>query len=211
MVKQERALRTRRSLIQAAAKCFDRHGYDRTSLAGVSAAAGVTKGALSFHFSSKGDLANAVEGEAYAITRDAIAAAAAPAGRPALQAVIDVTHILGRLLEHDAVARAGVRLSREREHSSPEPPDWRRAWEPTVRGLLCQARHDHSLRPGADVPTIETMVACLVLGTELVGRRRPGRTSPGNSEFITNVWRLILPEISPVETLSKLRAEDAVG
>ncbi|MEU8792974.1 TetR/AcrR family transcriptional regulator [Streptomyces sp. NPDC048643] len=60
MTRQERAVRTREALIEAAAHLFDRDGYEVTSLAAVTAKAQVSAGALYFHFATKADLANAV-------------------------------------------------------------------------------------------------------------------------------------------------------
>ncbi|MFG2313276.1 TetR family transcriptional regulator [Streptomyces sp. NPDC048566] len=60
MTRQERAVRTREALIEAAARLFDQDGYEVTSLAAVTALAGVSAGALYFHFATKADLADAV-------------------------------------------------------------------------------------------------------------------------------------------------------
>ncbi|MEW2040835.1 TetR family transcriptional regulator [Streptomyces sp. NPDC005534] len=60
MTRQERAVRTREALIEAAARLFDRDGYEVTSLAAVTAKAQVSAGALYFHFATKADLADAV-------------------------------------------------------------------------------------------------------------------------------------------------------
>ncbi|MEU0787858.1 TetR/AcrR family transcriptional regulator [Streptomyces sp. NPDC006173] len=60
MTRQERAVRTREALIEAAAQLFDRDGYEVTSLAAVTAKAQVSAGALYFHFATKADLADAV-------------------------------------------------------------------------------------------------------------------------------------------------------
>lgn len=64
MVKQERAARTRRTLIRAAAEVFAREGFAPASLTTISRQAGVSNGALHFHFTSKNALAQAVEEEA---------------------------------------------------------------------------------------------------------------------------------------------------
>ena len=53
MVKQERALRTREALIESAAEVFDREGFSVASLTAISSRAGVSNGALHFHFASK--------------------------------------------------------------------------------------------------------------------------------------------------------------
>ena len=60
MTTQARARETRRAIIRAAADAFVQHGFTGTSLSEVAAQAGVTKGALYFHFSSKAELASAM-------------------------------------------------------------------------------------------------------------------------------------------------------
>ncbi|WP_329488591.1 TetR family transcriptional regulator [Kitasatospora sp. NBC_01246] len=71
-MKQERAQHTRRALLRAAAGEFDQHGYAGTSLSRVSRAAGVTMGALTFHFPTKASLADAVRADAVELTRAAL-------------------------------------------------------------------------------------------------------------------------------------------
>lgn len=57
---QERAKRTRASIINSAAIEFGRSGYAAASLNRILEGSGATKGALYFHFDSKEDLAKAV-------------------------------------------------------------------------------------------------------------------------------------------------------
>ncbi|MEJ2868178.1 TetR/AcrR family transcriptional regulator [Actinomycetospora sp. OC33-EN08] len=57
---KERTRRTRRRLLLAAADCFSTHGYHGAALSDILTSAGLTKGALYFHFSSKQALAEAL-------------------------------------------------------------------------------------------------------------------------------------------------------
>ncbi|MEU8539793.1 TetR/AcrR family transcriptional regulator [Streptomyces sp. NPDC048717] len=123
MARQMRAIRTREALVESAAALFDRDGFDIASLATISARAGVSSGALNFHFPSKVELAEAVV-EAAAerlvrIMRDREV--------PSLQTVIDASHELVRGLRADAVLRAGFALSgcrrARRRACAPEPAD----------------------------------------------------------------------------------------
>lgn len=66
MARQERAVRTRRAILEAAASVFDERGYEAATIADILTRAGVTKGALYFHFSSKQDLARGVLDEQFA-------------------------------------------------------------------------------------------------------------------------------------------------
>lgn len=68
MVRQERSERTRRNLVGAASTVFDQSGYERATLSAISERAQVTKGALSFHFAAKADLARAVQADACAVS-----------------------------------------------------------------------------------------------------------------------------------------------
>ncbi|MFD0381587.1 TetR family transcriptional regulator [Streptomyces stramineus] len=67
-------MNTRHALIRSAAQAFDQHGYTRAKLSAISAGAGVSSGALHFHFDTKAAMAAAVETEAtrtlHAITRN---------------------------------------------------------------------------------------------------------------------------------------------
>ncbi|CCB78482.1 MULTISPECIES: ScbR family autoregulator-binding transcription factor [Streptomycetaceae] len=219
MVKQERAERTRHALVCSAAEVFDRLGYERASLVRISNTAGVTKGALSFHFATKEELADAVEDLAWRMTRQAVQDAAAGGGT-ALQNLIDVTHALARLLSGNAVARAGLRLSRERDRDGQaEQPQWFSAWLPQVRVLLEEAARDGSLLPEADVQALAVLITCTVTGLE-TAQRVPGHLSaalpdpgpagplpaPGRA-WLARIWHLLLPRIAPDDHTASTKAE----
>ncbi|MBO4258631.1 TetR family transcriptional regulator [Streptomyces griseorubiginosus] len=65
MARQERAVRTRRTILEAAGAVCGEHGYPSTTIAMVLTPAEATKGALSFPFPSKESLARAVPDEPY--------------------------------------------------------------------------------------------------------------------------------------------------
>ena len=54
------AQETRNAILDAAERVFQEHGVSRTSLAQIAAAAGVTRGAIYWHFANKGDLYDAM-------------------------------------------------------------------------------------------------------------------------------------------------------
>jgi AcrR family transcriptional regulator len=224
MVRQERAEITRKALIRAAAECFDRNGYERASLQRISAAAGVSKGALSFHFSAKEELAGAVQERARAITRAALARfdPARASGGPCLQMVIDVTYVLARLLESDRVVRAAARLSREQDGVTLSEPGWQQAWAPMVRVLLHRASSDRSLGAGVDIGAVEMLLSCMLVGSEVIMRQRDrgpgpehcGRWCPPSEatrQWLARIWLQILPGIASGETLPKLRAGGSIS
>ncbi|MBV8626499.1 MAG: TetR family transcriptional regulator, partial [Paraburkholderia sp.] len=57
---KEDALETRNSILDAAEQVFFEKGVSRTSLADIAQAAGVTRGAIYWHFANKGDLFTAM-------------------------------------------------------------------------------------------------------------------------------------------------------
>lgn len=60
MPQQQRAERTRRRIVAAAAEEFAETGYPSATLHRIARGAGVTMGALTFHFPTKAALAQAV-------------------------------------------------------------------------------------------------------------------------------------------------------
>jgi AcrR family transcriptional regulator len=103
MAQQERAVRTRRAVLEAAAAVFAEHGYTAATVADILKAAGVTKGALYFHFDSKEALARGI--------LEVQVDQALPEQEIKLQEMVDVAMSVAHRLKHDLVLRAGARLS----------------------------------------------------------------------------------------------------
>ncbi len=110
---KEEAQVTRRRLLQAALVVFSRSGYSAASLEEVAAEAGVTRGAIYWHFKSKADLYGALLDTTGARSAQIVQEAAARGGRLA-----DVLRrIFVRLLEA---------VESDRELRAVIPPSWRR-------------------------------------------------------------------------------------
>ena len=60
---KEEAAATRKQLLEAALQVFSRNGYAGTTLDDIAREAGVTRGAIYWHFSNKADLYNTLVGE----------------------------------------------------------------------------------------------------------------------------------------------------
>ncbi|MCI0383205.1 TetR/AcrR family transcriptional regulator [Streptomyces sp. CNQ085] len=189
MVKQQRALRTRAVVLKAAADAFDRGGYDGTSLSQVSKAAGMSVGALTFHFSTKADLADAVQEEGWMATQAVLDRVT---GRqvPALRATIEITLELARLMEENVAVRSAVRLMRER----PTASAWSDRWLPVVRELLDEAHRSGQICEDALPADVATLVEHLTSGAEVYTRERCG-TGTGHQSAVgrlERVWHLAL-------------------
>ncbi|MGW1226522.1 ScbR family autoregulator-binding transcription factor [Streptomyces sp. NPDC001478] len=109
MVKQERAARTRRALIIAAAEVFAEDGYALASLPAISKKAGVSTGALHFHFANKDALAAAVEETAELALRSLVEECGASATTRLQRLACTITRLLDAVVA-DPVTRAGLRL-----------------------------------------------------------------------------------------------------
>ncbi|MFJ7129894.1 TetR family transcriptional regulator [Streptomyces sp. NPDC098101] len=217
MAIQQRAERTRQEILSAAARVFDRLGYERASLARIAGDARVTTGALVFHFATKSDLAIAVRARARAITGVTVESACLSAegvGGTAVDKLVITTHALIRLFETDHVARAGERLARELQPTDPalaRDCPWRRE----VSRLARYAVAENALRPGVDATAVAALIGYVVTGVELEMRRpcppadtsrlladggpqgpcvpESGALHGSAEERLRRIWELILP------------------
>ncbi|WP_251049472.1 MULTISPECIES: ScbR family autoregulator-binding transcription factor [unclassified Streptomyces] len=201
MVKQERAVRTREALIRSAAEIFDRDGFTMASLTTISRQAGVSNGALHFHFASKAALADAVEDTALARLR-IVAEGRQPGGGGFLQHVVDVTHGLARGLAGDVVLRAGFELSSR--HSRPPRTDLRAHWQQCIEQALERAGERGELRPGVTPAAAAAAVVAATVGFEVLSGRNATWLSP---QTVSEFWRLLLPGLASGEVLAALKAE----
>ncbi|WP_406134668.1 ScbR family autoregulator-binding transcription factor [Streptomyces sp. NBC_01089] len=189
MVKQERAQRTRTSLIHAAAEVFAQEGYAPASLTTISRRAGVSNGALHFHFANKQSLAQAVEDEAVASVARIIRAAR-PAGGCVLQALVEATYELMSRLADDIVVRAGFGLGSDRARAGGSGP--RRDWERWVGEMLRLAEQEGRLAEGVSGRSATHAVVATTVGLEVLGGEDPEWLS---RRRIAGIWELLLPHL----------------
>ncbi|MFE1444210.1 ScbR family autoregulator-binding transcription factor [Streptomyces sp. NPDC058739] len=200
MVKQERAARTRRSLIQAAAEVFAEEGFVPASLGAISKRAGVSNGALHFHFANKSALADAVEEEAAATIRRLTEVARARHG-DSLQAVVDATHDLIRCLVQDAVVRGGFELACgvARRTKSPLRAEWQRWVEDSLR----RAEGSGSLADGVSWMDAAHVIVAVTAGLEVLGGEDASWLS---HQRLTGLWALLLPRLADQQELEALQS-----
>ncbi|MFF9086512.1 TetR family transcriptional regulator [Streptomyces sp. NPDC014991] len=184
MVSQERSARTRQRLVFAAATAIAESGYEGATLARICKAAQVSIGALTFHFSSKRHLADAVRADARALTHDRMRQAvgmvdAASTSGAALPCLVRLTVQLAHLLETEVVVRSAARLARD----CPDDDAWVGVWLPLVRRLLSQAQRSGELRAGVDPQVMAALVHYLVIGAQPL---------PGSASQLERVWEVVL-------------------
>ncbi len=112
--RQQRAVQTRRQILETAATAFARHGHDGISLNQVIRESGLTKGAVYFHFPSREALALATFRHKQEQLVELIAARVDD-GLPALERLAALLRERARLLEEDqsllVVVRLGIELT----------------------------------------------------------------------------------------------------
>jgi len=200
VTKQTRSENTRLHLVRSAAELFDRNGFAGATLEDVSRAAGVTKGAFYFHFSSKDELGGAIQEEARALLHAAVFRAGSQ--RLAVQSLVDLTHELAGWLEHEPVVRASFRTAREHGHRGKPFLDFHTDWLATVETLLTRARGTGELREEVDVDHAATLVLAVSTGVEMLwwaGIRRGSIR-----ESLAGMWRLALPGLVFPHRLSEI-------
>jgi AcrR family transcriptional regulator len=192
MATQDRALRTRRALIRAAAAQFNQDGYHGAALSQICRAAGISMGALTFHFSSKGELADAIAREGWATTRTVVERVA-HSPQPALQRAVGLTLELTRLLEEDPLVRCAVRLSRER----PGHTQWAELWLPLAHRLAAQAHAEGQLNTEAAPGDITLLISLFVGGAEAGLRSTQAAAYDSAVGRLERSWQLVLEGIAP--------------
>ncbi|MFF3001136.1 ScbR family autoregulator-binding transcription factor [Streptomyces sp. NPDC057950] len=200
MVKQVRAARTRQALVRAAAEVFADDGYALASLPAISRRAGVSTGALHFHFPSKDLLAREVEAAATVSLQRLAARRDAPPGRvpggPAgagagLQLLVDVSGELVLGLSSDPVLRAGFGLGGDPSRKSGEGPG--RWWSEWVHALLREAHGAGELAEGVSPEAAAVAVVAATLGLAGLASRHRFHLSP---HLVEQFWALLLPGLA---------------
>jgi AcrR family transcriptional regulator len=207
VVKQGRAVRTRESLILAAADAFDTAGYEATSLGRICAGAGTSMGALTFHFRSKAALADAVQQHGTALTGEVVQRIFRTR-QPPLETSIAVTLAVVGLLEESSVVRAAARLSRERVATT---SPWPSSWIPVIEDLVARVPEE-TLDPGTHPRALLSLATHLVTGAEMLIHTGREAARPDHVRAVTQVaeiWELTLRGVSPTVRMPQQRRTGA--
>ncbi|MGW3972217.1 ScbR family autoregulator-binding transcription factor [Streptomyces ardesiacus] len=195
MARQLRAEQTRATIIGAAADLFDRHGYESTSLSEIVAHAGVTKGALYFHFAAKEDLAQAIM-QLQCRTFRRLVRDLDGRGYSSLEALLRLTFGMTRLCEEEPVLRAGLRLATT---GVPVRPPLRHPfteWREIATSRLLNAVRQSDVHPDIDVDSVAHTLVCSVVGTRVVsGTLEPAGRQPRR---LAEMWYILIRGVVPV-------------
>ncbi|WP_250402132.1 ScbR family autoregulator-binding transcription factor [Streptomyces cellostaticus] len=167
MALQERAIRTRRNILVAAAEVFADVGYEAATISEILQRANVTKGALYFHFASKEQLAQAV------LTDQLKSVPASPPRELVLQEGLDAGFLLAHLLgSGDAMVRGSIRLTVDQ--GSPQDGLDRRvpmaSWVDYNAMLLERAKANGELLPQVDVRAAAKAFVAAFTGAQVLSK-----------------------------------------
>ncbi|MEY9847570.1 AcrR family transcriptional regulator [Streptacidiphilus sp. BW17] len=200
---QERAVRTRAVILRAAAEVFDEFGFSGASISKIMKRAGVTQGAMYFHFGSKEELAHAVmigQGEGLQL----------PDGEDGLQRLIDITLHLARQLQTNPVLRGGVRLAVEQGEFGMRDDQPYQQWVDVFREQLTAARGRGELNEAVDEDELAVVLVGAFSGTQLFSQITTGRSDL--PELICTLWRYLLPAAASDQARGSFRiVPDAPG
>ena len=168
---------SRRQLVEIAIDCFALHGFQGTSIDRIARSAGVTKGALYYHFKDKEDLLlEAVKdriGEFEVQVRDAVAASDDTHER--LKRVIDACFVTATASNH---RRFIITLMVEALDTNPRLSEQFRKVLRRMRGFLADVVADGQRRGvmRADVQPAEAaaLIAGTIMGAEIQHYQDPG-------------------------------------
>jgi AcrR family transcriptional regulator len=201
LARQDRAERTRNAILDAAAEVFDERGFNGASLSEILAKAGVTKGALYFHFASKEELAHALIEEQWSNLPGV------DYSEPGLQTLIDMSHAFGHNLWKNVRVRASNRLVGETTFAAPAPDVYRR-WNGVINDILKAAQARGDVRKELDTERVAVWIGGAFLGIQTQSGILTGRADI--HERITDMWEICMPGLVPPRRLSRFVAAGTI-
>jgi AcrR family transcriptional regulator len=202
LARQDRAERTRNAILDAAAEVFDERGFNGASLSDILARAGVTKGALYFHFSSKEELAKEIVEDQWAVELPSV-----DYSNPGLQMLIDMSHAFGHNLATNVRVRASNRLVTEANFANPAPQVYQR-WISIIHEVLKAAHERGDIRKEWDTERAAVFLGAAFLGIQTQSEVLTGRADI--HERITDMWEISLPGLVPARRLSRFNPSGTI-
>ncbi|ALJ18436.1 ScbR family autoregulator-binding transcription factor [Microbacterium sp. No. 7] len=195
MTMQARAVETRRAIVRAAADVFVAHGFAGASLSEIAARAGVTKGALYFHFPSKTALASAMiqaQQDANAQLENAVRAH----DGDHLDLLESMTKGLAQRLVDDPTLRAAMRLAVERGEGRDEViSETYETWERLVADVAARARARGELAAHVDPAQLARFLVAAFTGLQTVSLVASGLDDLQGR--VEGMWGLLRAGLSP--------------
>jgi AcrR family transcriptional regulator len=200
--RQPRSEATRRKIVDAAVELFNDVGYANTGLGDIVERAGLTKGALYHHFSSKEALAVAIIEEGSAILfRTFVGVCRSSA--PALECMIHGVLVCVNMADSDKLVRMGTVLLRTFAKFTEASTLNYRAWVVEMGKQARRAQAEGDMRNDIDAEQAGEFIVGAMLGTELIANAVHGGYDIVGR--VTATWQLMLPAIASEQSLEYLQ------
>ncbi|WP_285040701.1 ScbR family autoregulator-binding transcription factor [Plantibacter sp. LMC-P-059a] len=192
---QQRGHERRQTVVEGAARMFDRVGYGQASLSDIAREAGTTQGSLYFYFPSKEELALAVINEQ---SQRSIAALTAPTTATSpFGALVQASRMITELLLTDPIARAGLRLSLEQGVIQAPTSDFHEQWIANVEQQVQASIDLGELRSSMEPADLARSFVAFFTGTQLISSMLTGRSDLLNA--VDAMWRLLITAVIVVD------------
>ncbi|MFG2951588.1 ScbR family autoregulator-binding transcription factor [Streptomyces adustus] len=199
--KQERAVQTREAILRAAAEVFDEAGFAGASINRILKRAGLTAGALYFHFASKEDLARAV--------MNAQPASIIPwLKSQGLQRLVDITMVWAYQLQVDPLLRAGVRLTGEQGAFGVKDATPYQEWSQIMTECLQVAAAKGELQAGVEPAELAEFVVEACTGMQMYSAV-VSEARADLAQRAVRMWRLLLPGIAVPAVIARTQVDPA--
>ena len=193
--KQERALKTRGDILRGAAEAFDELGYRGASMRDIMRRAGVTLGAVYFHFDNKLQLAKAI----ILAQPDIMVPKLQSDG---LQRLLDLSFVWAHELNENPLMRAAVRLAVEQRTHGIDHDTSFKDWEQLFEEWLKTARDRGELAPNVEPAVVAEFLVGAMTGTQQAAHvTGTWDTLP---QRVVHMWQLLLPGIATPEAAAAL-------
>ncbi|MBP2327141.1 AcrR family transcriptional regulator [Kibdelosporangium banguiense] len=196
MARQERAEQTRNAILDAAAARIDEVGFVGASLSDILSAAGVTKGALYFHFSSKEELANALIGDQFSSAEEL-----PEVENLGIQTAIDRGHMLAHGLRTNMRIRAGIRLVIEQGSFIAPASNAYKQWIDFTHSCMLAGKVNGDVRKEVNPYDLAQFAVASFTGIQLTSQVLTGRADL--HERVTFFWATTLQAVVPPRRLHK--------
>lgn len=180
----------RELILVAAAEEFDRAGFAAATVAAIARTAGVSQGALHFHFPTKLALALAVIDEQNVRTFDVVS----HSDSSPTAALIGASEVIADLLVTDPIVRAGIRLSLERGEFQAATASFYEQWIAGIVDVFRLAIASGELRTELTAEQLGATVVPCFTGVQLVSDVRTGRADLYPA--LEAMWRVVVAGVA---------------
>ncbi|WP_221359098.1 ScbR family autoregulator-binding transcription factor [Streptomyces beigongshangae] len=200
---QARAQRTRAELLRAAAEVFAEQGFFATTLTAITDRAGVTLGAVYFHFRNKEELAREIVQQQPERVRPVLEELRSDG----LQFAVDVTLGWAHLVVDDVFLLAGARLVMDQEFFMNGEQNSHQQWTEVLLESLFEARRRREMRTAVDAEALARLIVNACTGAQMHAHLETERRDL--PQRVRDMWLCLLPAVATPAALSKIEMDES--